>query len=124
MIYIIISTEWIKKNNPIQIKKSNFFKNEKFNILFYPDIGMSIEMYYLSLIRLAKHQIMSWGHPETTGSVSIDFFLCSKSLVKDETSKSYSEKLLLIDHLPMIYEVPKINQKINDVELSKNNILK
>jgi len=103
-------------------EKINFFKMEKFNILFYPDIGMSVEMYYLSLIRLAKYQIMSWGHPETTGSESIDFFLCSKSLITDETSKSYSEKLLLMDHLPMIYEVPKIKQKINDVELSKNNI--
>ncbi len=103
-------------------EKINFFKKEKFNILFYPDIGMSIEMYYLSLIRLAKYQIMSWGHPETTGSESIDFFLCSKSLITKETSKSYSEKLLLMDHLPMIYEVPKIQNKINDNELSKNNI--
>ncbi len=104
------------------IEKIHFFKNEKFNILFYPDIGMSIEMYYLSLIRLAKHQIMSWGHPETTGSESIDFFLCSKSLITNETSKSYSEKLLLMNHLPMIYEVPKIKKKIDDTELSKKNI--
>ena len=103
-------------------EKIDFFKKEKFNILFYPDIGMSVEMYYLSLIRLAKHQIMSWGHPETTGSESIDFFLCSKSLITDETSKSYSEKLLLMNHLPMIYEVPKIKQKLEDTELSKNNI--
>ncbi len=103
-------------------EKINFFKEEKFNILFYPDIGMSIEMYYLSLIRLAKYQIMSWGHPETTGSESIDYFLCSKSLITEETSKSYSEKLLLMDHLPMIYEIPKIQNKINDNEISKNNI--
>ena len=103
-------------------EKINFFKKEKFNILFYPDIGMSIEMYYLSLIRLAKYQIMSWGHPETTGSESIDYFLCSKSLITEETSKSYSEKLLLMDHLPMIYEIPKLQNKINDNELSKNNI--
>ena len=103
-------------------EKINFFKEEKFNILFYPDIGMSIEMYYLSLIRLAKYQIMSWGHPETTGSESIDYFLCSKSLITEETSKSYSEELLLMDHLPMIYEIPKIQNKINDNELSKNNI--
>lgn len=103
-------------------EKINFFKKEKFNILFYPDIGMSVEMYFLSLIRLAKYQIMSWGHPETTGSESIDFFLCSKSLITDETSKSYSEKLLLMDHLPMIYEMPKIQHRIKDTELSKKNI--
>ena len=103
-------------------EKINFFKKEKFNILFYPDIGMSVEMYFLSLIRLAKYQIMSWGHPETTGSESIDFFLCSKSLITDETSKSYSEKLLLMDYLPMIYEMPKIQNRIKDTELSKKNI--
>ena len=103
-------------------EKINFFKKEKFNILFYPDIGMSVEMYFLSLIRLAKYQIMSWGHPETTGSESIDFFLCSKSLITDETSKSYSEKLLLMDYLPMIYEMPKIQHRIKDTELSKKNI--
>ncbi len=103
-------------------EKIKIFKKEKFDILFYPDIGMSIEMYYLSLIRLAKHQIMSWGHPETTGSDSIDFFLCSKSLITDETSNSYSEKFLLMDHLPMIYEVPNLENKLSDKDLSKNNI--
>ena len=103
-------------------EKIRIFKREKFNILFYPDIGMSIEMYYLSLIRLAKYQIMSWGHPETTGSESIDYFLCSKSLITTETSKSYSEKLLLMNHLPMIYEMPNVISKLNDKDLSKKNI--
>ena len=127
-----IFNEFIEKENNNFLKnirlpeklneKINFFKKEKFNILFYPDIGMSVEMYFLSLIRLAKYQIMSWGHPETTGSESIDFFLCSKSLITDETSKSYSEKLLLMDHLPMIYEMPKIQHRIKDTELSKKNI--
>ena len=104
------------------MEKIEIFKREKFDILFYPDIGMSIEMYYLSLIRLAKYQIMSWGHPETTGSESIDYFLCSKSLITNETSKSYSEKLLLMDHLPMIYEIPNVIRKLNDKDLSKKNI--
>ena len=103
-------------------EKIKIFKKEKFHILFYPDIGMSVEMYYLSLIRLAKHQIMSWGHPETTGSESIDYFLCSKSLITNETAKSYSEKLLLMDQLPMIYEIPNVENKLNDKSLSKNNI--
>ncbi len=127
-----IFNEFIEKENNGFLKnirlpeklseKIAFFKKEKFYILFYPDIGMSVEMYYLSLIRLAKYQIMSWGHPETTGSESIDFFLCSKSLTTNETSKSYSEKLLTMNYLPMIYEVPEIKQRIDDAELSKNNI--
>ena len=60
------------------IDKIKIIEKEKFDILFYPDIGMSIEFYFLSLIRLAKYQIMSWGHPETTGSEVYRFFLMFK----------------------------------------------
>ena len=84
------------------IEKIKIIEKEKFDVLFYPDIGMSIEFYFLSLIRLAKYQIMSWGHPETTGSESIDFFLCSKNLISKNSQKFYSEKFLIIDKLPMI----------------------
>ena len=127
-----IFNEFVKKEKDGYLKnitlpqklneKIKIFKKEMFDILFYPDIGMSVEFYYLSLIRLAKCQIMSWGHPETTGSESIDYFLCSKSLITNETAKSYSEKLLLMNQLPMIYEIPNVENKLNDKSLSKNNI--
>ena len=104
------------------IDKIKILEKEKFDILFYPDIGMSIEFYYLSLIRLAKYQIMSWGHPETTGSESIDFFLCSKDLISENSEKFYSEKFLIIDKLPMIYNRPIIENKLEDSDISKKNI--
>ena len=102
--------------------KIKIIEKEKFDILFYPDIGMSIEFYYLSLIRLAKYQIMSWGHPETTGSDSIDFFLCSKNLITENSEKFYSEKFLIMDKLPMIYDKPTIANKLSDKDISKKNI--
>ena len=104
------------------INKIKIIENEKFDILFYPDIGMSIEFYFLSLIRLAKYQIMSWGHPETTGSESIDFFLCSKNLILENSKKLYSEKFLILDKLPMIYNKPVIQNKLDDKDISKKNI--
>ena len=102
--------------------KIKIIEKENFNILFYPDIGMSIEFYFLSLIRLAKYQIMSWGHPETTGSESIDFFLCSKHLISENSEKFYSEKFLIMDKLPMIYNKPIILNKMEDKDISKKNI--
>ena len=69
------------------IDKIKVIEKENFDVLFYPDIGMSIEFYFLSLIRFAKYQIMSWGHPETTGSESIDFFLSSKNLISKNSEK-------------------------------------
>ena len=104
------------------VEKIKIIEKEKFDILFYPDIGMSIEFYFLSLIRLAKYQIMSWGHPETTGSESIDFFLCSKNLILEKSEKFYSEKFLIIDKLPMIYNKPIIKNKLDDKDISKKNI--
>ena len=104
------------------VDKIRIIEKEKFDILFYPDIGMSIEFYFLSLIRLAKYQIMSWGHPETTGSDSIDFFLCSKNLITENSNKFYSEKFLIMDKLPMIYDKPIIENKLDDKDLSKKNI--
>jgi len=104
------------------IDKIKVIEKENFDVLFYPDIGMSIEFYFLSLIRLAKYQIMSWGHPETTGSESIDFFLCSKNLISKNSEKFYSEKFLIIDKLPMIYNKPIIENKLDDKDISKKNI--
>ncbi len=104
------------------IDKIKIIEKEKFDILFYPDIGMSIEFYFLSLIRLAKYQIMSWGHPETTGSESIDYFLCSKHLILKNSEKFYSEKFLIIDKLPMIYNKPVIENKLDEKDISKKNI--
>ena len=113
------------KNQKLPIKlidKIKIIEKEKFDILFYPDIGMSIEFYFLSLVRLAKYQIMSWGHPETTGSDSIDFFFCSRNLITENSYKLYTEKFLIIDKLPMIYDKPNIENKLSDEDLSKKNI--
>ena len=65
---------------------------------------------------------MSCVHPETTGSDSIDFFLCSKNLITENSEKFYSEKFLIMDQLPMIYDKPIIENKLDDKDLSKKNI--
>ncbi|MET0275113.1 MAG: tetratricopeptide repeat protein, partial [Phenylobacterium sp.] len=45
------------------------------DVLFYPDIGMSAQTWFLAAGRLAPVQATSWGHPETTGLPSIDYFV-------------------------------------------------
>ena len=117
--------EGILKNEILPIKlseKIDVIKKFKFNIIFYPDIGLSVEFYYLALMRLAKYQITTFGHPETTGSNSIDFYLISKNCVNDNTQKHYSEKLLLMNYLPMVYPKPFTKKKLSEDELKKKNI--
>ena len=103
-------------------EKQKIILNEKLDILFYPEIGLSLQLYYLSFIRLAKIQMTSWGHPETTSNSSIDYFLTSKLIEEKNSQKKFSEKLLYLDYLPMYYYIPLVNNKINKELLSQNNI--
>ena len=102
--------------------KVNLIKNQNLDILFFPEIGMSNEFYFLSYVRFCKNQITSWGHPMTTGNKSIDFFLSSKLLETSNSQKKYSEKLILSDFLPMYFYKPILKNKLKDEDLSKPNI--
>jgi predicted O-linked N-acetylglucosamine transferase (SPINDLY family) len=92
--------------------------NEKLDIIFYPDIGMSSDLYYLIFLRLAKYQINSWGHPETSGNSKIDYFISSKVCEIPEAQKFYSEKLINFNNFTSFYEVPNFYKK--DFSLSSS----
>ena len=81
-------------------------EKESLDILFYPDIGMSAHTYFLSFSRLAPVQIVSWGHPDTTGVPNIDYFVSSNLLEDENTSTHYSEKLITLNTLPTFYFRP------------------
>tara|TARA_B100001996_G_C18613099_1_gene574588 strand:- start:254 stop:1300 length:1047 start_codon:yes stop_codon:yes gene_type:complete len=103
-------------------QKVNIIKEIGLDILFYTDIHMSVEMYYLTYLKLAKIQMTTWGHPETTGNDKIDFFLSSKLLEVEDAQKHYTEKLLLSDDLPMYYFKPLLNDDLNKEDLTRNNV--
>ena len=88
--------------------KVKTIRNKNLDILFYPDIHMSTNLYYLTLLKLARFQITSWGHPETTGNHQIDFFLSSKLMEIDGYQNNFSENVLLSNYLPMYFYKPKI----------------
>ena len=66
-------------------------EEENLDIIFYPDIGMSAITYFLAFSRLAPVQIVSWGHPETTGIDTIDYFLSSQIIENLNSQKFYSK---------------------------------
>ena len=89
------------KEQHVQIEK------EDLDIIFYPEIGMSSTIYFLAFARLAPVQITSWGHPETTGINTIDYFLSSTLLEPNNTKRKYSERLICLSQFPLYYEPPK-----------------
>ena len=93
----------VNLSNKIQEQQQQVEK-ENLDILFYTDIGMSASTYFLAFSRLAPVQIVSWGHTETTGISTIDYFLSSTFFEPDKTKKKYSERLICLDQIPTYYE--------------------
>ena len=72
------------------------------DILFYQDIGKEPTSYFLAFSRLAPVQCVSFGHPNTTGISTIDYFI-SNDLYETENSHShYSETLYILQDLPTL----------------------
>lgn len=103
-------------------EKVTTIRNENLDMVFFPDIGMSTEFYYLSFIRFANVQITSWGHPITSANDSIDFFLSSDLLKSDDDKKNFSEKLIYLKNLPMYFYKPKIKNILGNNEINNQNI--
>ncbi|WP_167632445.1 tetratricopeptide repeat protein [Mariprofundus ferrooxydans] len=89
---------------PVMSEQLDLVSREKLDILFYPDIGMYPETYYLAHARLAPVQVVSWGHPDTTGIDTLDYFVSSSLIEPDNADQQYSERLIRLNRLPCYYE--------------------
>ena len=102
-------------------------ENELLDIIFFPDIGMTSSTYFLAHARLASVQIMSWGHPETSGIGTVDYFLSSSLMESERSNSFYSEKLICIkDYAPMYFippDEPNTDMKRHDFKLPENKNL-
>jgi predicted O-linked N-acetylglucosamine transferase (SPINDLY family) len=68
--------------------------SQNMDILIYPEIGMHQMTIQLASMRLAPIQIASWGHPETTGLPTIDYFISAELFEDGNSDNNYSEKLI------------------------------
>lgn len=81
---------------------------ENLDVLFYPDIGMGRFTYFLAFARLAPIQVCSYGHPVTSGSPNIDYFLSSSLIEPEAAEDHYCEKLVRLPCLPQAPRLPDI----------------
>jgi protein O-GlcNAc transferase len=69
------------------------------DVLVYPEIGMDATTAKLAALRLAPVQAASWGHPETTGLPTIDYYLSAEALEPPGAQANYTEKLVALPNL-------------------------
>jgi len=87
----------------------------RLDVLFYQDIGMEPFTYFLSFARLAPVQCVSFGHPDTTGVDTIDYFISNDLYEPPGAADHYSESLFTLRDLgslawyirPVLPAVPK-----------------
>ena len=71
--------------------------------MFYPDIGMSPSSYFLAFARLAPVQAVSWGHPDSTGLSSMDYFVSATFIEPEDAEDHYTERLIRLNRIPCFY---------------------
>jgi protein O-GlcNAc transferase len=74
------------------------------HVLIYPGLLMDNHSLQLAAQRLAPVQCNSWGHPETSGLSTLDYFLSSDLMEPPEADAHYSEKLVRLPNLSVYYE--------------------
>lgn len=76
---------------------------DNLHVLLIPEIGMDPTTVKLASLWLAPVQINSWGHPETSGSPTLDYYLSSDLMEPPDGDQHYSEKLIRLPNLSIHY---------------------
>ncbi len=95
---------------PSLIESRRILSEQRFDLICYPDIGMDPMTWFLAMSRLAPVQCVMWGHPDTTGSPEIDYFITSNDLETEACRDHYTETPVLLNRLPTYYHRPVIRQ--------------
>lgn len=80
----------------------------RLDVLIFADVGMDALCSTLAFSRMASVQCVTWGHPETTGSSTIDYFLSSELLDEASAQEHYTETLVRMPLTGTYYERPQI----------------
>lgn len=74
------------------------------HVLIYPGLMMDSVSAQLAALRLAPVQCNSWGHPETSGMPTLDYFLSNDLMEPVDADAHYSERLVRLPNLSIYYE--------------------
>lgn len=94
------------------LEARRIIEGHKFDILIYCEIGMRMRTMLLAYSRLAPIQINTWGHSETSGIDTIDYYISSSyfEMNPQQAQNNYSEKLICMNSLSTFYFQPSILQ--------------
>lgn len=99
---------WLKFDKDSYVRALEEIRKDELDILFFPDVGMSVSSKIASLCRLAPIQCVGWGHPVTTGSPNVDYYLSGEFMETEQSDSYYSEKLVRLPNVGLYLEPPEL----------------
>jgi protein O-GlcNAc transferase len=83
--------------------------DDALHVLIYPEVGMDQTTAQLATQRLAPIQCASWGHPDTSGFPTLDYYLSSALMEPPDGDAHYTERLVRLPNLSIYYEPPDVH---------------
>ena len=81
-------------------------REDALHVLIFPGIGLDHIAIKLAALRLAAVQCNSWGHPDTSGMPTIDYYLSSDLMEPDDGQDHYTERLVRLPNISINYLPP------------------
>jgi protein O-GlcNAc transferase len=101
-------------------------QSDNLHILLYPEIGMCPTTVKLAGLRLAPIQCTSWGHCDTSGLPTIDYYISSDMMEPPDADDHYTEQLVRLPNLSIYYsplDVPEVRIDFKTLGLRSESIL-
>jgi predicted O-linked N-acetylglucosamine transferase (SPINDLY family) len=112
---------------PLPVEKwCEAIAQDKLHVLIFPEFGMDSMTVQLGCLRLAPIQMTSWGHPDTSGMPTIDYYLSSDLMEPENAQEHYSEKLVKLPNLSIHYTPLEVQPKTiskKEIGLTNNEIM-
>jgi protein O-GlcNAc transferase len=74
-------------------------REQNCEILLYPAVGLHPMTLKLAGLRLAPVQVNTWGHADTSGLPTLDYYVSAECFEPVDAQEHYSERLVLLPHL-------------------------
>ncbi len=101
-------------------------RQDNLDVLLLTDVGMTVSSNVLSLTRMAPVQCVAFGHPITTGSANMDYYLSSELMETEDSEDQYCEQLIRLPNTGFTFEYPPVPAELltrAHFELPDNRII-
>ena len=104
------ASEWTRLPRDVAAAR-RMIAEKRLDVLIFADVGMDAMTSTLAWSRMAPVQCVTWGHPATTGSPCMDYFLSSERLESDDGQDHYTERLVRLPGLGIYYDRPSLSPR-------------